>query len=401
MEEKTLKPRIRFKGFTEAWEQRKFDDVISRVATGLNPRDNFALNTGGKNYYVTIKNFEHGHLYLDDNCDKVDDSALAKIQARSDLQINDVLFTSIGRIGDCYLIEKQPKNWNINESVFTFRPNVKEVTPLYLFHVIHSDLVLSKILNDVTGSTFKSIKIGDLKKLDIPITSQPEQEILSKFISDLDSLITLHQRNENYNYKRGFEKSSRFSFSWEQHKLGDIGIFTSNGVDKLSKPNEFLVNLLNYMDIYNRRKINKKNCSELMQVTAKPIQLKNNNVLAGDIYFTPTSETADDIGHVMVIEENLDNTVYSYHLMRYRPYENVFYLTYPNYGFDTAGFHRQMEFKAKGVQRYVISKPDFESLQVIMPKIDEQRKIAEMLTNLDSLITLHQREYFLQCVSNM
>ena len=160
----------------------------------MNPRDNFVLNSGGKNYYVTIKNFEHGHLYLDDDCDKVDDEALKVIQARSDLRINDILFTSIGRIGDCYLIKKQPENWNINESVFTLRPNTAEIEPEYLFHVIHSDGVLNQILNDVTGSTFKSIKIADLKKTDIPVTTRQEQTKLASFISNLEDIITLHQR---------------------------------------------------------------------------------------------------------------------------------------------------------------------------------------------------------------
>ena len=44
------KPSIRFKGFTDAWEQRKLGDIVSRFATGLNPRDNFTLNNGGRKY---------------------------------------------------------------------------------------------------------------------------------------------------------------------------------------------------------------------------------------------------------------------------------------------------------------------------------------------------------------
>ena len=180
-----------------SWEQRKFDEVVSRIGTGLNPRDNFVLNNGGKNYYVTIKNFEHGHLYLDDDCDKIDDEALKLIQARSDLKVNDILFTSIGRIGDCYLIAKQPQNWNINESVFTLRPNQIEVEPEYLFHVIHSEKALNQILNDVTGSTFKSIKIGDLKKTDIPKPSKDEQLRIARFVTMLENLITLHQREQS------------------------------------------------------------------------------------------------------------------------------------------------------------------------------------------------------------
>ena len=180
--------------FSFSWEQRKFDEVVNRIGTGLNPRDNFVLNNGGKNYYVTIKNFEHGHLYLDDNCDKVDDEALKIIQERSDLKTNDILFTSIGRIGDCYLIRNQPKNWNINESVFTLRPNQNEVDPEYLFHVIHSEKVLNQILNDVTGSTFKSIKIGDLKKTKIPKPNKVEQLKIAQFVTKLEDIITLHQR---------------------------------------------------------------------------------------------------------------------------------------------------------------------------------------------------------------
>lgn len=77
-----------------------------------------------------------------------------------------------------------------------------------------------------------------------------------------------------------------FTEAWEQCKLEQLGVFTSNGVDKLSKENEIPVNLLNYMDVYNRLKITTNNCTELMQVTARPEQIKNNNVLAGDIYFT-------------------------------------------------------------------------------------------------------------------
>ena len=44
------------------------------------------LNTGGKNYYVTIKNFTHGNLVLDDGCDKIDDEAMRLIQNRSNLE---------------------------------------------------------------------------------------------------------------------------------------------------------------------------------------------------------------------------------------------------------------------------------------------------------------------------
>ena len=187
-------PEIRFAGFSGDWVWKELDDIIVRIATGLNPRDNFKLNSGGSNYYVTIKNFEHGHLYLDEKCDRIDDCALQLIQARSDLQKDDLLFSSIGRIGDCYLIKNNPQNWNINESVFTLRPNKAIAASNYLFHVVHCDIVLSQILDSVTGSTFKSIKIGDLKKALIPIPCKEEQIQIANYLDNLDSLVSLQQR---------------------------------------------------------------------------------------------------------------------------------------------------------------------------------------------------------------
>ena len=146
------------------------------------------------------------------------------------------------------------------------------------------------------------------------------------------------------------------------------------------------------MDVYKRRFLSNSMTSELMQVTAKKNQIIDNNVLKGDIFFTPTSETADDIGHVMVIEENLENTVYSYHLMRFRPNSNSFYLTYPNYGLATNGVRTQMALMAQGVQRFVLSKSQFESILFFRPHLKEQEKISSLFVNIDSLITLHQRK---------
>jgi type I restriction enzyme S subunit len=182
-------------------------------------------------------------------------------------------------------------------------------------------------------------------------------------------------------------------FTWEQYKLGDLGLFKSNGVDKLSKPNEIPVNLLNYMDVYSRRKVSNKNASELMQVTAKPSQLIENSVMKNDVFFTPTSETPEDIGRVYVIEETLNNTVYSYHLMRFRPNQGTYYPNFPNYSLMTENVRKQFFLAAKGVQRYVISKADFESIIDTIPEYKEQAKIGEFFRSIDQLITLHQRKY--------
>ena len=189
------------------------------------------------------------------------------IQARSDLKPNDILFTSIGRIGDCYLIKKQPNNWNINESVFTLRPNQLLVEPEYLFHTIHSEKVLKQILGDVTGSTFKSIKIGDLKKTNVPITSKKEQLLLAKFLTNIEDTITLHQRKlgllkdlKNSLLAKMFpadnEKAPKIRFKgytevWEQRKLSDVCVFLKgNGLSWNDISDEGIHECILYGNLY-------------------------------------------------------------------------------------------------------------------------------------------------------
>ena len=65
----------------EDWREGILNDILGKIATGLNPRKNFVLGKGN-NYYVTIKNMGDNNIYLDDKCDKVDDEALQKINRR-------------------------------------------------------------------------------------------------------------------------------------------------------------------------------------------------------------------------------------------------------------------------------------------------------------------------------
>ena len=175
-------------GFKGEWVEKTIEQLVERFATGLNPRQNFTLNTGGINYYVTIKNFFNGVLYLDEECDKIDDSALALINTRSDLQKGDILFSSIGRIGDSYLIQETPKNWNINESVFALRPNKSIITSAFLYYLLRSTGFQQSLSINSTGSTLTSIKMGHLKHVTLSIPpTLAEQTTIAEILSDMDA----------------------------------------------------------------------------------------------------------------------------------------------------------------------------------------------------------------------
>lgn len=146
----------------EGWQVLALSDVISRSGTGLNPRENFQLGHGN-NFYVTIKNVTNSKITLDDKCDRVDEEALKIIDRRSQLEVGDVLFTSIEPVGVTYLIHKKPENWNINESIFTIRPDYKKTTPEHLFCLLSSSEMKVFTKNSSTGSIHKGIRHGVLK----------------------------------------------------------------------------------------------------------------------------------------------------------------------------------------------------------------------------------------------
>ena len=197
--------KLRFKR-DSSYSSYKLKDIVTKFSTGLNPRKNFKLNEGGENFYVTIKNFQNGILNLDEKCDKIDDNALKLINKRSDLQKDDLIFASIGRVGEVYLIKDKPLNWNINESVFSLRPNKQLIEPKFLYYLLNSNKVQNYFESNITGSTFKSIKMKDLKNTPVTIPDSFElQNEMIKFLTSVDSKILLidDELNNMINFKKG------------------------------------------------------------------------------------------------------------------------------------------------------------------------------------------------------
>lgn len=183
-------------GFPKDWEKVKLDDVLNKIATGLNPRKNFVLGEG-ENFYVTIKNMADNTVYLDDKCDKVNDDAIIKINKRSDLKIGDLLFSGIGTIGRVCLIDIPTNNWNISESVFTMRAN-KKISSEFLYMLLLSQDVQNYCQSKANGSAQKGIRMGDLRKYTFLL---PTQNVINDFTNQISPILRNVSllRNENKN----------------------------------------------------------------------------------------------------------------------------------------------------------------------------------------------------------
>lgn len=172
---------------------------------------------------------------------------------------------------------------------------------------------------------------------------------------------------------------------WKRKKIIDIGKISTSSVNKKIDPNETEINLINYMDVYSS--ISKKITSGInfMRVTASDNQLLKNQVKKGDVLFTPSSETPDDIGISAVVYEELPNTLYSYHLVRLAFSENID-LDYKRYIFNSPFVLNKFSRISQGLTRFTISQKDFNETKILIPPLSEQRKIAAVLSMVNDAI---------------
>ena len=169
-----------------------FKEVVLDSRTGLNPRKNFVLGNGNNNY-ITIKDIYDGKINITDKTDKVDDDAIQIIKKRSRIKVGDILFVSIGRIGETAIVSEKDDSWDVNESVFVFTVNEEIITPEYFCMLFRSDTVKDYLTGNSSGSTFKSIKMNQLERMVFDLPSLDiQRDITAKLvkIKDVCSLRT-------------------------------------------------------------------------------------------------------------------------------------------------------------------------------------------------------------------
>ena len=177
-----------------------------------------------------------------------------------------------------------------------------------------------------------------------------------------------------------------FSEPWKKVKLGDIGD-TYNGLSGKNKDDFEYGNaqFIPYINVFSNERIDTNN---LGCVQIEPNE-QQNTVKYGDIFFTVSSETPDEVGMASVLLEHLDNTYLNSFCFGYRLNDfstlNPFFAAYL---FRTEHFRNYMSVLAQGSTRFNISKKEVMKLKIDLPTIEEQTAIAEVLTAADREIEL-------------
>ena len=178
---------------------------------------------------------------------------------------------------------------------------------------------------------------------------------------------------------------------WEQRKLGDFYTF-KNGLNKEKVYFGYGDSIINFTDVFHNRQIYSSTLKGKVFVNKK--ELENFKVKEGDLFFTRTSETIDEIGFPAVVMEPMERVVFSGFVLRGRaekndPLVNIF----KSYIFFTDNFRSEMKKKSSMTTRALTSGTALKEMYFSYPKdLEEQTKIGEILLRLDNVITLHQRK---------
>lgn len=179
-------PEIRFKGFTDAWEQRKLNEITD-VRDGTHDSPKYVQEG---HPFITSKNVSNGFINYDD-VQYVTDEDYEKINKRSKVDVHDILMGMIGTIGNLALIRKKPDFAIKNVALIKYTGDIEYN---YLYQALQADCVTSQLSTGMDGGTQKFVSLKKIRELDIPFPEECEQKKIGAYFSNLDTLITLHHR---------------------------------------------------------------------------------------------------------------------------------------------------------------------------------------------------------------
>ena len=400
------KPTIRFKGYQDDWEQRKLGD-IGKARSGVGFPD---AEQGG---VTGIPFFKVSDMNLDGNENEMTVAnnyvTAEQIAVHRWSPITELPAIFFAKVGAAVMLNRK----RLCRFPFLLDNN----TMAYSLSSTKWDADFAKALFGTVDLTslvqvgaLPSYNARDVESMEIYLPSLLEQEQIGGFFKQLDTLITLHQRKcdetkrlKKYMLQKMFPQNgekvpeirfSGFTDDWEQRKVTDLGeiyiglvtTMTEHYTDKghlLIRNSDIKDGYFEFGEnpIYLDEEFSEQNKSRMHQL--------------GDAFLIYSAQNKSvhtgDIGTSAVIGENEVNSI-GFATIVTRPNQEIldsnYFATYLNT--DT---HKQWAISmATGDGRSNYNLKDYTKLVVPIPEIEEQKKIATCIVNLNSLITLHQRE---------
>lgn len=366
------KPTIRFKGYTEDWEQRKLSELATMHARigWQNLRTSEFLDAGDY-MLITGTDFEDGKVNYS-TCHYVEKE---RYDQDKNIQIKNgnILITKDGTLGKVAYVEGLSMPATLNAGVFNVEvKDENEIDSKYLFQFLKAPFLMDYVSKKATGGTIKHLNQSILVDFPIATPSKAEQVRIGEYFSNLDELITLHQRISLYFLKIN-------TFVWEQRKFGELGSVTM--CKRIFKEQTSPVGDIPF---YKIGTFGAEPDAFISRELFEEYKEKFQYPKIGDMLISASGtigRTVEYDGEEAYFQDS--NIVWFKHDERV---DNSFLKCI--YGI----------IKWSGIEGSTIKRlynDNFLKTEFYMPSVAEQEKIGEYFANLDHLITLHQRKpYF-------
>ena len=379
--EKSLTPQIRFKGFTEAWEQRKFLNTFDFLSNNTLSRSQLSYTRGSTlNIHYGDVLIKFGELIdvSKESIPRIADDLVTEILSCQKLKNGDVIIADTAEdtaVGKCSELRKC-ENKAIVSGLHTIacRPQLKFASG-YLGYYMNSNSFHNQLLPLMQGTKVISVSKSAIKNTEINYPNLFEQRLIGKILIALDNLITLHQRKldtlkkiKSALLEKMFPKDSSnipeirftgFTEAWEQRKLGEVFEYLSSQVQANQAQAEGRYKLfdassqIGYSSIGSNRPLVTiiKDGSGVGRIRLIPY----NSWFIGTLGGLLANEIDVDFGYALL--QNIDFSIY------------IIGSTIPHIYFK-----------------------DYSAAPLFIAKFKEQQMIGKVFSKLDSLITLHQRK---------
>ncbi|HFZ4849351.1 MULTISPECIES: restriction endonuclease subunit S [Enterococcus] len=388
-------PRLRFRGFQEDWELCKVGDFGREIYGGGTPK------TSVKEFWSgTLPWIQSSDLKEDKVCDikakkYISIKAIQQSSAKKISKNSIAIVTRVG-VGKLALM---PYEYATSQDFLSI--SVLQVDKWFGVYSLYNKL--QSELNSVQGTSIKGITKDELlnKKIMIPKPLK-EQSKIGLFLKKIDTTTALHQRklDQLKELKKVYlqvmfpqkdetvprMRFANFTGEWEQRELGSIGN-TFTGLTGKAKEDfgHGDARFITYLNVFQNA------VTSLEQLDSIEIDLKQNEVRKGDVFFTTSSETPDEVGMSSVWKYDCDNIYLNSFTFGYRPIIE-FDLDYLASMLRSNAVRKKIIFLAQGISRYNISKTKMMNIEVPIPSLSEQAKIGAYLSNIEKTIALHQNK---------
>ena len=401
MSKEDKKPKIRFEGFTDAWEQRKFSDLVI-IERGGSPRpiEDFITDSADGLNWVKIGDAPEQGNYITKTAEKIRPEGLSKTR---EVHPGDLILSNSMSFGKPYIMGIEGY---IHDGWLAIREVQRNFDLKFLCVLLGTNQMLDQYRSFAAGSTVNNLNKELVGSTTVSYPNKDEQKQIGEYFEQLDHLITLHQRK--YDKLQKIKKSmlqkmfpqngslfpeirfEGFTDAWEQRKLSEVATMHARIGWQNLRTSEFLDSgdylLVTGTDFEDGR-INYATCHYVERERYeqdKHIQIENGSILItkdgtlGKVaYVQGLSMSATlnaGVFNVVIKDEKVVDRKYLFQYLK-----APFLMDY-------------VDKKATGGTIKHLNQNILVDFPVVMPCVDEQALIGAYFDNLDHLITLHQRK---------